>query len=261
MNILIVNDDGINSEAMWILRDFASLLTTNIYIVAPNSDYSGYSFMKNSLRSKVKVNQLSETTFAVDGSPVDAVIFAFEYLSASKGIPFDIVLSGINTMINVADSTIFSSGTFAAAYTASSVYEVPSLSISLNRRPWIEEEAAIPPNYTTAARVAIEFAKTVLEQNLPKVCYNIIVPNIKYDLIKDVRITPFIPGTYFEAAFDIEDDKVVMFSCKKKSTVSIDNDSVYITPIAIDVTDYESFKKLIGEDENGELHIHETPKS
>ncbi|MEO0230765.1 MAG: 5'/3'-nucleotidase SurE [candidate division WOR-3 bacterium] len=252
MNILIINDDGINSEAMWIMRDYASLLTTNVYVVAPKSDYSGYSFTRLGLASKLKVTKVSESAYAVEGTPVDAVTFAFEYLTNSKNIPFDLVISGINTVVNIPDSSIFSSGTFAAAYIASSVYEVPSLAVSLNRK--LSEREASPPNYSTAARVAIEFATTIINQKLPKICYNLIVPNIKYDLIKDTRIVPFIPGVYIDATIDEEPE--MTFSYKKGTTLSIDDYSVYITPFAIDITDYDAIKLLVEESGNDENPAH-----
>jgi len=113
MNILISNDDGYFSNGIVCLRDSLLKAGHQVFVVAPDRDYSACS-LSITLRKPVTVRSVGENEYAVSGTPVDCVSLALGGLIKS---PIDIVVSGINNGANLADD-VFYSGTAAAAMEA-----------------------------------------------------------------------------------------------------------------------------------------------
>jgi len=109
MNILITNDDGIESEG---LKTLARVLSRDhrIMIVAPDGERSGKSH-SISLGEPVRMRRMGENALACGGTPADCVLFSI--LGAVPEKP-DIVVSGINRGPNLGTDIIYS-GTAAAA--------------------------------------------------------------------------------------------------------------------------------------------------
>ncbi|MFH5882009.1 5'/3'-nucleotidase SurE [Liberiplasma polymorphum] len=110
MNILLVNDDGINSErlkfAEKVLSKFANVIT-----IAPKEEQSGKSV---SITIKgIKFDMIDDKHYAVDGTPADCVTFGLYGLKIKP----DLVVSGINKGYNIGIDTIYS-GTVGAALQA-----------------------------------------------------------------------------------------------------------------------------------------------
>lgn len=74
----------------------------------------------------------------VDGSPSDAVLFAFSYLKQKP----DLVVSGMNLGINIDDS-LHRSGTLAAAITAAQIRHTPAVAFSMEAKDhsWRKEHS------------------------------------------------------------------------------------------------------------------------
>ena len=115
LNILVTNDDGINSQGIWgiaeAISDFA-----NVIIVAPDRDQSGQGSsitLLNPLNIEKQASRTDKITevYTVDGTPADCVIVATEELFPDS---IDMVVSGINQGANVG-LDIFTSGTFGGA--------------------------------------------------------------------------------------------------------------------------------------------------
>ena len=127
MNILLTNDDGIDSAG---IQKFAEALRAKgkyrVLVLAPDFNRSGISNAVSLLNGPVKVLQLGEDTWSCSGYPADCVIAA--RLGALPVKP-DLVLSGINRGENLGSDLIYS-GTAAAARQAS-LGGIPAIALSL----------------------------------------------------------------------------------------------------------------------------------
>ncbi len=111
MRILLTNDDGIHAHGLVVLERIARKLSDDIYIVAPETDQSGVSHSLT-LNDPLRLRQISERRFAVQGTPTDCVLMGVHHVL--KDSPPDLVLSGVNHGQNIAEDVIYS-GTVAAA--------------------------------------------------------------------------------------------------------------------------------------------------
>ena len=130
MNILLTNDDGVDSEG--ILKLAAALRAKGKYrvlVLAPDCNRSGISNAVSLLNGPVKLLQVGEDTWSCSGYPADCVIVA--RLGALPVKP-DMVLSGINRGENLGTDLIYS-GTAAAARQAS-LAGIPAIAFSLAGR-------------------------------------------------------------------------------------------------------------------------------
>lgn len=128
--VVVTNDDGYDSRATRELaRAFAKVAET--YLIVPMVDQSSTTNFSASVRSgRFEVERrdvgAGVNAWAVDGYPADCIFFALAGPLRDKRP--DLVISGINTGPNVADSWM-GSGTIGAARVAT-YYGVPSLAVS-----------------------------------------------------------------------------------------------------------------------------------
>ena len=127
MNILMTNDDGINSCG---LQKLAEVLRSGgkhkVTIIAPDTNRSGISHALSILNNPVKLLRLTEDTWSCNGFPAECIIVALK--NVLPELP-DLVLSGINQGANLGTDIIYS-GTAAAARQASLV-GIPGIALSL----------------------------------------------------------------------------------------------------------------------------------
>ncbi|HOV62958.1 MAG TPA: 5'/3'-nucleotidase SurE [Spirochaetia bacterium] len=137
MNILLTNDDGIDSPGLHIL---ARTLEGEhrVMIVAPDGERSGKSH-SISLGGPVKMRRITENTLSCDGTPADCVLF-----SILGAIPFkpDIVISGINRGPNLGTDIIYSGTAAAARQAALMGYAAIAVSVTPYSPPYPYETAA-----------------------------------------------------------------------------------------------------------------------
>jgi len=110
--ILVVNDDGIDSEGIRVLARALQALG-EVTVVAPDGDRSGTSH-SISVHSAVRAQASPEdglARFACSGTPADCVLLGVNELCGGRP---DLVVSGINRGANLADDVNYS-GTVAAA--------------------------------------------------------------------------------------------------------------------------------------------------
>lgn len=126
MRILVTNDDGIFSEGLRYLVEFAQTLG-EVIVVAPKREQSAKS---QSINVKTgftieKINLFEGIeSYMVDSTPSDCVRVAIYYLK----LDFDMVFSGINNGYNAGEDILYS-GTVAAA-TEGALINKPSLAFS-----------------------------------------------------------------------------------------------------------------------------------
>lgn len=128
MNILITNDDGIDSP---FLRPLAEVFSKrhNVIVAAPANEQSWIG-KAMSRRGKVESSQVADfpcPAFSLTGTPSDCVNIALGYLCDTRP---DIVVSGINIGHNAGLSFIASSGTIGAAMEGA-FHNLPAIAASM----------------------------------------------------------------------------------------------------------------------------------
>jgi len=161
--ILVSNDDGYASEGVKALADAVAPLG-EVWVVAPEAEQSASSHAI-SIHRPLRIREVRERWYAVDGTPTDCSYIAINHLM-KDGRP-TLMVSGINHGPNVADDVTYS-GTVAAAMEAS-ILGVPSIAFSLATRGRFD--------FTAAARFAHRIAEAALGQELPpSLLLNVNVP-------------------------------------------------------------------------------------
>jgi 5'-nucleotidase len=165
--ILLTNDDGIQSPGLWAAAEALESLGF-VHVAAPRDQFSGAgrSLPVSSdgiIQTQiVKVNEKEWTVHSIGGTPAQAVLHAVLEIIPRKP---DLVVSGINYGENVG-SGITVSGTVGAAMEAASL-EIPSLAISLETDPIHHLSYSTEVAFHTAAHFAAYFGGMLLNAKLP----------------------------------------------------------------------------------------------
>ena len=109
LRILVTNDDGVHSEGIKALADALKPLG-EVIVVAPLAEASAIGHALT-LRRPLRLEQVSERVYAVDGTPTDCVNIGINIVL--KGAPA-LVVSGINKGWNLGDDVTYS-GTVSGA--------------------------------------------------------------------------------------------------------------------------------------------------
>jgi 5'-nucleotidase len=160
--ILVTNDDGVSSEGIHALADAMRPLG-DVVVVAPLQEASAIGHALT-LRRPLRVENIRDAVYAVDGTPTDCVNLACAVIL--KRVP-DLVVSGINKGWNLGDDITYS-GTVSGALEGA-LLGTPGIAVSLKRMPIYD----FGPSAEAAARVA----RVVLANGLPARSFiNINVP-------------------------------------------------------------------------------------
>ncbi|HET8539098.1 MAG TPA: 5'/3'-nucleotidase SurE [Anaeromyxobacter sp.] len=147
MRVLLSNDDGVHSAGLAALA--AAFEGDEVWVVAPDREQSASSHAI-SLHRPLRLVQVAERRFAVDGTPTDAVYMGLNHVL--KGARPDVVVSGVNHGPNLANDVLYS-GTVAAAMEAA-LLGVHAIAASLAGPP--------PHDFSDAARFAAALARRVV---------------------------------------------------------------------------------------------------
>ena len=181
MHILVSNDDGINSEGIYLrVKELKKI--ADVTVVAPEKQMSAVGHAIT-VQYPLRVNPFYKNGeffgYAVDGTPADAVKLAVKALLKDKKI--DLLISGINHGTNTSINIIYS-GTVSAA-TEGTILGIPSIAISL-------ATYAPNPDFTFAAKFAVKLAEFVFKNALPKgTLLNVNIPPVPENEIKGVLVT------------------------------------------------------------------------
>jgi 5'-nucleotidase len=122
--ILLTNDDGYYSEGIGALKtELGSKY--QVWVVAPDREKSAIS-MALTLNHPLRINQIDEKVFAVNGTTADCINIALQKILPQKP---DFIISGMNLGENLSED-IFFSGTVGGAFSGY-LYGIPSLAVSL----------------------------------------------------------------------------------------------------------------------------------
>jgi 5'-nucleotidase len=165
MNILMTNDDGIDSDG---LQKLAKLLRSNgehrVFVLAPDINRSGISHALALINNPVKVSAMGEDSWSCSGFPADCIVLALKGIIPLRP---DIVISGINRGANLGSDIIYS-GTASAARQAS-LFGIPAIAISL-----VGNE---PYHWDMAASWSVEHLEDLLTYWKNETFLNVNIPN------------------------------------------------------------------------------------
>ena len=239
MRILVTNDDGIYSEGLKILVEFARKLG-EVVVVAPKSEQSAKSHSIN-LRCGVESKKVALfegiDAYYVDSSPADCVRFAYYYLKEK----IDIVFSGINKGYNLGQDIMYS-GTVAATTEAASL-NIKAIAFSTHYE-----------SFNTAINYIEKVYKYIIDNKLLDDWhfYNVNFPLVYNNKENNILFTQMGEcnfETWFEKDGDMyfqtgsacfeEDINKIYFD-----TAAIMNGYISITPLTFDRTNFDVLKKL-----------------
>lgn len=246
MHIMVTNDDGIHAPGILALAAALRELG-EVTVVAPDRERSaaGHSL---TLHSPLRVFELKDRFFAVDGTPTDCVNMGIHSLLASRP---DLVVSGINHGSNLGDDITYS-GTVAAAIEAT-LMGIPAIAVSLAT---FERSGHFP----AAARVAVRVARQVIERGLPQDTFlNVNVPNCPEDAMNPPLITRQGKRSFVGKIIDKTDPRGRKYywigsgeadfnDYEGTDFHAINRKHVSITPLHLDLTNYESMRIIRGWD-------------
>lgn len=240
--LLLTNDDGFFHEGIQALfRGLKDL--GRLYIVAPDREKSASS-MALSLRQPLRVQRIKSNIYGVEGTPADCI-----YLAMRKFLPRtpDLIVSGMNPGPNLGQQDVSYSGTVSAAIQGT-FFQVPSLAVSLIA----DRDGNF--HFREAAVFVRRVARFLLRHRLPEgITLNI---NIPPPPIRGVKLTKIGIKRYEPDIIEKKDPrgnsyywigrgnpKIVIDAA---SDVSASHQGfITITPLRIDLTDYEAMRLAV----------------
>lgn len=242
--ILISNDDGVEAEGIALLEQVARTLSDDVWVVAPAAEQSGAGHSL-SLHKPLRVRQVAERRFAVDGTPTDAVLLAV--MEVMKDKRPGLMLSGINRGSNLAEDVTYS-GTVSAAMEAT-LLEIPSIAFSNQMRGAVNWE--VPKHYTAQMIEALARADIGHDQMI-----NVNFPGVKLADVRGIKICAQGRRKLDDNLHRREDpqgrpyiwiggQRSVPFNDKPDSDIqAIAENYITVTPLSLDMTDYGLMKSL-----------------
>ena len=268
MQILLTNDDGIDSPGLWAAAQALSALGF-VHVVAPREQSSGAgrSLPVSSdgviRQQEMRVDGQAWKVYAVGGTPAQAVLHAvLEILPGVNGLPGkpDLVVSGINYGENVG-SGVTISGTVGAALEAAGL-GIPSLAVSLETDPKHHYTLSEEVDFSTAAFFTAYFGRLMLQNRFPP-DVDVLKVDIPCDATPDTHweSTRLSRAAYFEATRPERSSWEIPARIGYRQVVSLHDDApdsdayalrvrriVSVTPISLDMTsrvDLPAFEKLL----------------
>jgi 5'-nucleotidase len=240
--ILVTNDDGVHSQGLHVLAD-ALRGIGDVTIVAPHVEASAIGHALT-LRRPLRLEQVDESRYEVDGTPTDCVNIAVTKLF--EGALPDLVVSGINKGFNLGDDVTYS-GTVAGAMEGA-LLGIPSVAVSLERTLGTYD-------FKPSASAAVSVASLLLRHRLPaRTFLNLNVPpgtpkgfrvtvqaKRNHVTIVDERCDPRGKPYYW-----IEEGQNDWEPHDRSDYQAVRDGYVSVTPLQPDLTDHAAFKQLEG---------------
>lgn len=239
--ILVTNDDGVHSDGIHALAD-ALRAIGDVLVVAPHVEASAIGHALT-LRRPLRMEQLREAVYEVDGTPTDCVNIAFTKLYA---VAPDLIVSGINKGYNLGDDVTYS-GTVSGALEGA-LLGVPSIAVS-------QERTRGAYDFRHAASAAVTVAEIVLRNGIsPQTFLSINVPTgtpkgfrltvqakRNHVTTVDERIDPRGKPYYW-----IEEGENAWEPHDRSDFQAVKDGYISITPLQPDMTDYDALARLEG---------------
>jgi len=243
MHVLLANDDGYDSEGLRCLENALSSMAT-VWVVAPDQGQSAMG-RAITLQRPLKVTQVAERHYKVNGTPSDCVNLA---VNGVLPVRPDLVISGINQGANMGDDISYS-GTAAAAFEAT-ILGIPAIAVSLATKKDF--------HFMPAARFAAALAHSVSAAGLPPYVFlNVNVPDSKGTDISDYVITRQGRSQYEKSVtattcprdqtwYWLGGKGVAFEDIEGSDANAVRSGLISITPIRTDLTDDDSIEHVRG---------------
>lgn len=252
--ILVINDDGIDSKGIKVLSEFMRKYG-NVTVVAPKYPQSGKSasltldnpLILKKYSSSPATESLGEIHYySLSGTPADCAKMAIN-IHLNSGIKTDLLVSGINHGTNCSIASVYS-GTLGAAAEAT-IYGIPALGFSLDDH---SEDANFESTLHYADIIIKEYLNTPYKEG---VYLNINVPNLPVDDIKGIKFAKQGRGQWIKEFDEYKDPKGHQFfwmgghfnnltNDKDADHIALHSGYVTIVPHKVDNTDYEEIERL-----------------
>lgn len=238
--ILVTNDDGVFSKGLELLADTLGEVA-EVTVVAPDREQSAMGHALT-LHRPLRIQQLEERRFSVDGTPTDCVNLALLWLM--KDDPPDLVCSGINFGTNLGDDVTYS-GTVSATFEGT-LLGIPSVAFSQE----VGENFSFEPGARYAHSLVSALLSDDLATELPAdLLLNVNVPAGE---IQGVRFTRLGRRRYNQSIVEKLDPRGRKYywiagSPKWEEAEGTDYDAlsrglVSVTPLHLDLTDYRGLE-------------------
>jgi 5'-nucleotidase len=247
LKILISNDDGINAIGIKALA-VAMQELGEVYVIAPerNQSATGHAVTMHTPLRRNKVELFGDKINAwwVNGTPADCIKLGVENLMKDKP---DLIVSGINMGENLGTDVIYS-GTVSAAVEGA-IFGIPSIAFSY------EDHNAT--DMTAVGVAAKDICKQILAHGIPKDhIFNVNIPKFQNpNEIKGIKTCKLGKKVYknnFEVRKDpngndyywLAGELIEMPEDADTDIFAVKNKYISITPIDIDLTDYNLLNKV-----------------
>jgi 5'-nucleotidase len=247
MRILLSNDDGILAPGLAVLEKIARAISDDVWVVAPETDQSGKGHSL-SLHDPVRLRQIDDRHFAVNGTPTDCVIMAIRHVLPE---PPDLVLSGVNRGANIADDVTYS-GTVAAAMEGT-ILGVKSIALSQA----YAQDGSRSVDWEPAEVHGADVVRRILAGGIPEgVLINVNFPARTAAEVTGIEVTS--QCTRIESLIGVEERidaretpyywiryrRTWLNPADKTDMWALNKGAISVTPLRLDLTDQSSLDHL-----------------
>lgn len=242
MNILVVNDDGIQAAGFEALVKALSE-AADVYVCAPDSQRSAKSH-SITLGQDVTIEKIdfprAKAAYKISGTPADCTKIGLQFF-AEMGAPIDMVYSGINMGSNLGRDTLYSGTIGAAAEAALSGVHAVAVSVD-------DHEAV---HFDVAGELAVAAIDLVYGRLEPSVVLSINVPNLPREEIRGIKFVPLGDKRFYDDKFHLVEGNRYTLSGQPGGFHAADNENdlaaveanyAVITPLQMDLTDYKTLE-------------------
>jgi 5'-nucleotidase len=246
MRILVSNDDGVHAPGIKALEKIAKTLSKDVWVVAPETEQSGVAHSLT-LHEPLRIRKLGAKRYAVKGTPTDCVLLAAKAIIPRKK-KISLVLSGINSGLNLAEDVTYS-GTVAAAMEGT-LLQIPSIALSL------DVTDGQPLRWEMVEKLAPDIIRRLLRIHWPDdTLLNLNFPDLPADKIKGVKVAPLgrrqineklvkrldpKGRAYYWVGAPIKDD----FDRPGVDIVWLNEGYATVTPLSIDLTNFKMMEEI-----------------
>ena len=239
---LLSNDDGYKSLGIQYLRNYL-LCHGTVILVAPRINKSACS-SSLTVNKQIKITKINNREYIVNGTSADCVNIATRGLLSTQP---DYVISGINFGSNMGDDVVYS-GTIGAAIEGRFCKKI-SVAISItNKKPRYLDDIEKKLNLFLPKLLKMKNSSDILNVN---------IPDMPFSKLKGVKYTKLGKRLISKRANIIINKKSLFADIgdvgnPKSYSVGTDfhaikSGYISITPISIDMTDYEKLLKYKNE--------------
>lgn len=245
MNILVVNDDGIQSPG---IRALVKALSgaAEVYVSAPAEQQSGRSQAitlgkDNYIYIDEEEVEGARRALSVRGTPADCTKVGIQVFG-EDGIWFDLVFSGINIGSNLGKDTLYS-GTVGAAMEAA---------LSGIRAAAVSVDSHEATHFGPACQLSLDLIPLMMKRLTPDTVVSLNVPDLPAEEIRGVK-TAALGGRYYVDWFHEQKDGGYMLEGeplkREDPDAPLDINALAagyacITPLHFDYTEYRLLREL-----------------